>query len=209
MFSILLLLLGLWLVTLSREQGSEKVGCNRGPKSFAWFCFGFVFPSSFFQYIEFIQTHSVTRAVCWLPDQSHLNMQKVRSECGRSEWATPALPTCPPSFPRQSCAKCREFPPCRQGRNKANKGLECRAKVVAPPQIACKLVKVWIYVRNIVCSCYALAHSHWHSKDTTKWFSCLCKLKSTGWLTLWFGQFIIFSWIFHRLSFASSNCDYT
>lgn len=45
-------------------------------------------------------------------------------------------------------------------------------RVVPPPQIACKLVKVWIYVRNIVCSCYAhtqtyYTRTHTHSSTHT------------------------------------------
>jgi len=117
-------------------------------------CFGFVF----FPCNEFIQTHSVTRAVCWLPDQSHLNMQKVRTECSRNDSSTPAELTISSTIMRKMRRAFSFHPPRRRGRRAVvvvgwlggSWG-----KVVAPPQIACKLVKVWIYVRNIVCSCFA------------------------------------------------------
>lgn len=143
-----------------REQGSEKVGCNRGPKSFAWFCFGFVFPSSFFQYIEFIQTHSVTRAVCWLPDQSHLNMQKVRSECGRSEWATPHFPLALPRSLDNHAQNAESFHPADRAGTRRTRGWSAGQKLLHPRRLHANWLKcefMWEILFALVM------HSHIHT----------------------------------------------
>lgn len=155
MFSILL------LVTMSREQGSEKLCRNVDPSQRVLFCFGLccaellVFWFCVFS-VQRVHSNSFSHSCSLLAARPEPFKYAKRMQ---QKWFV--HPRRAHYFLDNHAQNAESFqfsPPRRRGRRAVvvvgwlggSWG-----KVVAPPHIACKLVKVWIYVRNIVCSCFA------------------------------------------------------